>query len=120
MAARTPKPAAPARTKAKNADKVDLRVGVRIDDVVYVVDRDDLNALEWRAIKEATGLTPKHVILGLFELELEAVAAMVWIQRRRDEPQLAYNDVATHVTFGNLLTRDEIDELAAGEAHPPA
>ncbi len=49
--------------------------------------------------------------------DFEAVAAILWIWRRRTEPGLEYETVLKGLSFGVLGTEDDIDD--GNPADPP-
>lgn len=76
----------------------------------YALDVDDLDRFEWRDVKTALDMTQTQVLVALASFDLDAVAAVLWVIRRRDEPDL---------TFENVTLRLKDVEQASGEAEDP-
>ena len=90
-----------------------------IDDKRYDVDLFDLDGLEWRDAKRATGMTQNQLVyLAVDQKDLEAVAAFLWLWRRRTEPGLKYEAVLKGLSFGAIGTEDDTDE-GTPAADPP-
>jgi hypothetical protein len=70
------------------------------------VDLHDLNGVEWSAAKRALGwgwVSEVDIIeRALRHRDLEAIAAIVWLWRRREDAALVYEDVLGSMTFARL------------------
>lgn len=64
--------------------------GERVD-----LDLLDMTGIEWRDAKVASGYLSQPVLLqaALLDKDLGAVAALLWVARRRTDPTLAYETV---------------------------
>jgi|SRR5688500_15440354 len=79
----------------------------------YVIEVDDLDRHEWRDIKTALGMSQMEVLGALASLDLDTLAAVLWRVRRREESELALDDV-------NLRLKDVFDADEDGaSADPP-
>lgn len=83
----------------------------------YEIEVMDLNGLEWRDMKRETGLSEANLLRGalLEPADIEAVAAFVWVWRRREQPKLAYDDVLRTINLRVLIPEDA-EEPAGDEA----
>lgn len=89
-----------------------------IGDQRYDVDLFDIDGLEWRDAKRATGMSQNALVYSALDAkDFEAIAAILWIWRRRGEPGLEFEAVLKGLSFGVLGTEDDIDEGPA--ADPP-
>lgn len=75
----------------------------------YDVDLYDIDGLEWRDITRATGMTQAGVMRqALIAKEFDAIGALIWIWRRRTEPDLTFE--ATLKTLSYRTFTDAQDE----------
>lgn len=89
-----------------------------IGDARYDIDLFDIDGIEWRDAKRASGMQQGQLLaLAVVEKDLEALAAILWIWRRRKEPKLEYEDVLKGLSFGVLGSDDTAAE--EGAADPP-
>lgn len=65
---------------------------VRWRDKDYDVDPGDLDGWELSQIKQKVGLTYKALLIGVGELDADAIRALFWIVDRRDQPDLQFSD----------------------------
>lgn len=90
-----------------------------IGDERYDVDLFDIDGLEWRDAKRATGMSQNAIVYSALDAkDFESIAAILWIWRRRTEPGLEYEDVLKGLSFGVLATDDE-DADDGSTASPP-
>lgn len=79
------------------ADDATLRIVV--DGIKWELDLNDLSALDARDFRAVTGTR-------LFDAarapDLDHVAAFIWLQRRRTERSLTFDQVARDVTLGGV------------------
>lgn len=70
-----------------------IHIGTGENRKTYIFDRDSLLNTEAIAIEAATGRTLLDVISGLPELSMISITSVIWILRRREEPELQFGDV---------------------------
>ena len=74
-----------------------------VDGKRYDVDLFDIDGVEWRDIKRATRESQFEVLrLALDEKDFEAIGALLWVWRRREEPDLTYETVLSGLTYRDL------------------
>lgn len=87
------------------------KLEITVSGVPYVIEAADIDGLEWRDIKRATdGMTPKRVFQAAGEMDFEAIAALLWIVRRREEDGLTLDAVLKTLSFAAFENDDEDDE----------
>lgn len=80
-----------------------------------VFDMEEMTGVDERDFRKATGYTIAAAWNAAIEgeLNLEAIAGFVWLVARKDEPQLAYDDVLAGVSYKDigdgLLSEPEAD-----------
>lgn len=82
----------------------------------YDVDLHDIDGVEWRDVRHATGMKAREVIRGALAMDdFEALAGLLWIWRRRSEPELAFIEVLSGLKFSEFGDAGEEEQ----EADPP-
>lgn len=89
-----------------------IHIGTGDNRKTYVLDRDSLLNTEAIAIEAATGRTLLDVFNGLPEVSMICITAVVWILRRREEPELRFEDVQFAISDLDLEDPDPKDEEA--------
>lgn len=95
-----------------------------VDGKRYDVDLYDIDGIEWRDAGRETRLTQRQIMYqALVVKDFDAIGALLWIMRRRTEPDLAYEDVLRGLTYlslrntaGGLVNDEPGDD--AGDAEP--
>lgn len=83
-------------------------VSLLVDDKRYDIDLFDIDGLEWRDVRRATHMKAMEVVrAALHDTDLEAIAGLVWIWRRRTEPALTYEEVLKPLTLDSFGAKDE-------------
>lgn len=67
----------------------------------------DVDGVEWRDMKRATGLSQTQLSAGLDEADFECTAAFLWVVRRRVEPTLAYIEVLRGLSLRTVGNEEE-------------
>ncbi len=85
-----------------------------VDGKRYDVDLHDIDGVEWRDITKATGLLQVSVMSqALIAKEFDSIGALLWIWRRRSEPDLTFEDVLKGLTYRSLTDQE------GAKADPP-
>lgn len=93
---------AKAKTKTDPTKNV---VAFAVAGKAYEVDLFDIDGLEWRDARNASGLSQAEIVAGALnpsDLNFDALAALLWVWRRRDEAALTYEDVLGSLSYGAL------------------
>lgn len=81
------------------------------DGKTYELDLMDMDGLEARAFREATGVPPSRAFNGDGALdELEVAAGIIWTVRRRTESSLTYDDVLKSLSYKSFTPADGTEE----------
>ena len=78
-------------------------------DEVYE-DADDLDIQEFREVKRVTGLGLKEWTAAIREYDPDALAALVWVLRRRSDPNLSLRDVHFRLSDLDWEDPDNVDD----------
>ncbi|HEY5987523.1 MAG TPA: hypothetical protein VIV12_14285 [Streptosporangiaceae bacterium] len=103
------RPARPQPRDSKAEQPVEIRITV--DGTPYTFSMDDASSEDASALRRATGMS----LRGLFEaaaddLDIDIVAALVWLVRRRDERGLRYEQVAREIGYDTPMEFDEPEQ----------
>lgn len=86
-------------------------VAYTADGVDYEVDLFSLSALEHLAAFQETGYRPSDLLqAATVGRQLDAIAALVWLHRRRTNPELPFAEVASSITWGDLVSEEEVQQ----------
>lgn len=96
--------------------------------MIIRINDDDGNALEeYRfdprkfispeaiAAEKVTGLFWSHLMIGLHNGSAQAVTAVVWLLRKRNDPKLKYTDVVVNVGMTEVVDPDLDERYAEAE-----
>lgn len=88
-----------------------------VDGTNYAVDLYDIDGIEWRDALRATEYdTQGDLIVAALTLKnFTAIAALLWIWRRRENKELTFDEVLGGLSYGSMMDPDE-DET---ETEPP-
>ena len=90
-------------------DKTNLPVIV-IEDKQYLLDYSDITGIEWREIKQITGLNSMEAIAQTSMMDFEALASMVYIFAKREDKNVKYEDILAKLTIESIKSESELDE----------
>lgn len=90
-------------------------VRITVGGTDYDLFPDELTGEDAAAFRRATGFRLVEMFGG-FSHDLDTLAGLVWLVRRKDEPGLTYLEVARSLTLGNYPDTERIAGDAAGEA----
>lgn len=97
---------------------------ILINGIEVKMDPRELSNWDLIAIQKACGLRMKELADGLSSMDMEALTALLWSSRRKDEPALRYQDVTfllgDMTAVGDdgveLTTEDEVREAVRAVA----
>lgn len=84
----------------------------------YSVDLVDLSAVDSRDFRQAIG-TPLSEVVAAGGGDLDVLAALVWLTRRRGNRGLPFAAVADHLTYGNVEQVDADDSVESPDPTTP-
>lgn len=117
--AKAPDPRQHARRKAvqEKATKPpsDDQIIVVVDGVRHVFDHHEMNALDVRDLRRATGMSLGKLLEALSDdPDIDIIAAIVWLSRRQHgEPKIKYELVVQQIGYDTDLDFSENDPDAA-------
>lgn len=62
----------------------------------------DLDATDWSEIRKQTGYRPKEVLSSLDELDVSALAALIWVWRRKENPKLSFANISKQISLATF------------------
>lgn len=84
----------------------------------YDIRFDDLTAADAGDFRRTVGM-PLVAAFQEGTTDLDVIAGLVWLVRRRGQRGLAYAAVAESLTYGNVDMADDGTEPAEGDEHSP-
>ena len=83
-------------------------VSWEVDGIRYDVDLNDIDGVEWRDITRAVGMLQTQVLQqALLAKEFDCIGALLWIWRRRGEPDLTYEDVLRGLSYRTFTKKED-------------
>lgn len=100
-------------SKSKTEDQ-DAMLTLEWNDETLVLRQSEITGIDSRDFRAELGFG----ITGMFQadgkyLDVDSVAGMIWIIKRRKTPRLTYEDIAAKVTFADL---NNISDATGAEA----
>lgn len=97
----------------------DEYIEVTLDGEKLAIDPMDIDGCEWRLAKKVTGLPAGKIMQAATDMDFEAVAALVWLTKRRDDRECEYEAVLSGLTLASFQDDDE-DEEEEGDGEGPS
>lgn len=95
--------------------KNDGIIRVEHDGQVYDLDINDVNGLEGREFRQKVGRSLKGAFYDATQGELddlEPIAGLLWLVKRREDPSLDYDKVLETLTYGSIKDDDYKPEVS--------
>lgn len=92
-----------------NQQQRDLAVRITIAGEPHEFRVGDYTAVEARLFRGEMGVSLQK-IFRTGDLDIDVIAALMWLHRRRDNPRLTYDEVASELTYDDLRTPDTDDD----------
>lgn len=86
---------------------VDTKIKFKLGARELTLDYRRVPFMKWGELKQATTFTQKTLVSALFELDLDAIVALIWLERTQRERKLSYLDV--HQELSNANGGDDED-----------
>lgn len=101
----------PARPRPRDSKPEPVEIRITVDGTPYTFAMDDASSEDAAALRRATGMS----LRGMFEaaandLDIDIVAALVWLVRRRDERGLRYEQVAREIGYDTPMEFGEPEQ----------
>lgn len=80
----------------------------------YAINFEDLTAADSGDFRRAVGM-PLSAVFRDGEADLDAIAGLVWLVRRRGQRNLAFASVAESLTYGNVSLETDDENVADAE-----
>lgn len=90
-------------------------MSLTVDGEEYIIRFEDFTALDSREFRREMGMSLAQAFTT--DPDLDMVAGLLWLHRRKTEPKLKYEDVAKKLTYLNIEVEDP-DPDADGSADP--
>lgn len=68
----------------------------------------------WTELKHQLGFTPKTIIVALEDADVEAVAALIWLERKQRERRLTWAEVRKEMETADEMEFEVVDFLQDG------
>jgi hypothetical protein len=86
---------------------VDTKIKFKLGARELTLDYRRVPFMKWSELKQTTTFTQKTLVSALFELDLDAIVALIWLERTQRERKLSYLDV--HQELSNANGGDDED-----------
>lgn len=105
-------------TEANRASGLDEGIRITIEGVVYEVRSGDLTARDARELRRQVGMTFPTLLESLgADPDIDLIAALVWLSRRINGEQVAYDDIADEMGY-DVFDTLTLGDTAAEEVDP--
>ena len=96
--------------------KTGAALAVSVDGTTFTVDPDEITAMDASALRRATGLSVRAVMQAAQDdPDIDIIAALVWLARRRVERELPFKAVAEQIGYGSDIqpaNAEPVDEAS--------
>ena len=75
---------------------------ITIKDRKTTVRLADLTGRDVKDFRGEVGFTPMHAFRNPDAMDIDVIAAFVWIERRKLKPTLTYDDILDGITYDNV------------------
>lgn len=82
----------------------------------YTLSTGDFTALDARTFRQTVGI---RLVDGFIAPDLDAIAGLLWLHKRRTHPQLRFDDVAKTVTYESIDFNVDNGEAAEEDPNDP-
>ena len=82
--------------------EADAGLEIVINGKKTIVHMDALNGRDVKDFRGEVGFAPARAFRDTDLMDIDVIAAFVWIERRRLKPTLTYDEVLDSITYGNV------------------
>lgn len=86
----------------------------------FDIELDDISARESREFRMVLGFSVADALERIAKGDLEAIAALVWLKRRRDQVGLDFDKVAEGITYKSFDSKEVPVSKNGASSTPPA
>lgn len=83
-----------------------------------VVRLDDFDGREVKLCRGETGHPPRYWFQHTDEMDIDVIAAFVWLTRRRAKPNLTYDEVLDGINYSNVNVVTDAEDDPEDEDSP--
>ena len=103
----------------------DIVIAFKLDGTAKELDYRKLPFTTWQELKAALGFTPLSLLEALSAVDMEAVGAIIWLERKQHERRLAWREIVRDLdkedhTFHLEAARVDGEVVAGDEEVVPA
>ena len=73
-----------------------------VGDDEYLIDLDEYSAQDSKDFRLATGTSLMHVFAS-GQVDLDVFAGLIWLERRKRNPRVTYDSIASTLTYGTPI-----------------
>lgn len=92
----------------------DAIIRTTIDGVHYDLDLGDITALDAKDFRREVGIPLAAAMSEAEGVDIDVIAGLVWLVRRKTERGLSYTDVASTITFNSDIDFGDAEEAVSG------
>lgn len=112
---------APRPGAGRRADADAVRVGVRVNDVDYVLRPNEITAKQTAALRRETGVSLQALMKQAeTDPDIDTIAALVWLARLQTGETVAFDDVAAEIGYDSTIDELSPEEADAATADDPS
>jgi hypothetical protein len=97
----------------------DSTLSFLVDGRRYDVTFEDLTAADAGDFRKAVGMPLSALFGGEVTPDIDAIAGLVWLVRRKQERQLSYRVIAESLNYGNVAPVEDDAPVEAEDPHDP-
>lgn len=88
-------------------------VRVSCDGTTYDIDFTDLTAIDAKDFRREVGIPLMSVLSNQEQPDLDVIAGLIWLARRKGEPTLTFTEVATAINWSSDVDLLETQQAEA-------
>lgn len=91
-------------------------VRVTVDGTDYDLDFSDLTGIDAKDFRREVGIPLAAVLAETQDPDIDVIAGLVWLARRKTQPSLTYTEVAAGINFMMDMDINPLEETSSPEA----
>lgn len=89
-------------------EREELKLKITMNGQVDEIRFNDFTGLDARAFRQQVGVSLVDAFMG--NPDVDILAGLVWLHRRKTKPRLSYEDVAGEFTYNDLIESRQLAE----------